>query len=341
MRKKGTFELQLRAGLFIMLAFFVVAGSSGQDVSFSQYFANPLYLNPAFAGTIGAPRVALQYRDQWQQMEGAYSSYSAAIDLPVEKLQGGLGFYLLNDAQASQALNSFQLNAAYSVGVKLNDDFYFHGGLQVGYAENTLKTNELIFADNLESNNGLPGTSAEVFTDNRFSYLDYSFGLLLYSKRFFGGLAVHHLTEPDLSFSEENLSDSKLPRKYSLHAGARLPVFRHGHLRKKFDISPQLILQKQGVSEQINYGMFATKRGLTGGAWFRQNFGVRYDAVILLVGYTTPWMQMTYTYDWTVSGLAGQSGGTSEISLAFVLNKKRQTSDLPFFTPYEERFGGR
>ncbi|WP_163715325.1 PorP/SprF family type IX secretion system membrane protein [Mangrovibacterium lignilyticum] len=340
MRKRGITGLLYIFNLTLLLWLMGTAVSYGQDVSFSQYYTNPLYLNPAFAGTIGAPRIALQYRNQWQQFDGAYTSYSAAFDAPVKKLQGGLGVYLLNDAQASQMLNSFQLNVAYSVKVRLNEDYFFHGGIQVGYAENTLKTNELVFADNMENNGGIPGSSAEVFTDPKFSYLDYSFGLLIYSKKVFGGLTIHHLTEPDLSFSEDNSYDRKLPRKYSLHAGARLPVFRHGHLHKKFDISPQLILQKQGVSEQVNYGMFATKNGFTGGAWFRQNFGIKYDAVILLVGYTTPWMQLTYSYDWTVSGLAGQTGGTSEISLAFVLNKRRDGGRLPFFVPYEERFGG-
>lgn len=340
MRKWGTNKRLLSRIVLVFLAglcFPTISG--GQDVSFSQYYSNPLYLNPAFAGTIGAPRIALQYRDQWQQFQGAYTTYAASVDLPVKKLQGGLGLYLLNDAQADQLLNSFQINAAYSVRVKLSEDYYFHGGIQVGYAENTLKTGGLVFSDNLEYNNGIPGTSAELFTDPKFSYLDYSFGLLVYSKKVFGGLAVHHLTEPDLTFSEDNAYDSKLPRKYSLHTGARIPVFRQGHLRKKFDVSPQIILQKQGVSEQVNWGMFATHRGLTGGMWFRQNFGVRYDSVVLMLGYLNSKIQVTYSYDWTVSGLAGNSGGTSEITLAFVLNKRRTPGWLPFFVPYEERFG--
>ncbi|MFV0376399.1 MAG: PorP/SprF family type IX secretion system membrane protein [Mangrovibacterium sp.] len=341
MRKQGT-KRRLLSHIYPLLVFvglMIPTIAGGQDVSFSQYYSNPLYLNPAFAGTIGAPRIALQYRDQWHQFKGAYTTYSAAADLPVKKLQGGLGLYLLNDAQANQLLNSFQLNAAYSVRVKLNYNFYLHAGFQVGYAENTLKTSELIFSDNLENNAGIPGTSGELFNDPKFSFVDYAFGLLLYSKQLFGGLAVHHLTEPDLSFSDNDNYNSKLPRKYSIHAGARIPVFRHGHLRKKFDISPQIIMQKQGVLEQLNWGLFANRSGLTGGMWFRQNFGVRYDSVILLLGYLNSKMQVTYSYDWTVSGLNGNSGGTSEITLAFVLTKHRSPGWLPFFVPYEERFG--
>ncbi len=339
MRKKGITGLVRAIMLAIGMCLSGTLHTKGQDVSFSQFYANPLYLNPAFTGSAGAPRIAMQYRDQWHQLDGAYSSYAAAADMPVKKLRGGLGLYLLNDAQANQALNSFQLTATYAVQIQLSRDYFFNGGIQFGYAENSLKTNNLIFADNLENNSGIPGTSAEVFSDNRFSYLDYGFGLIVYSKRVFGGLSVQHLTEPDLSFSDNPEYDSRLPRKYNLHAGAHLPVFRHGHLRKKFDISPQLILQKQGIYEQINYGMFATCRGLTGGAWLRQNFGLRYDSVILLAGYVNSWMQLTYSYDWTISGLAGESGGTSEISIAFILKKRSGPSWLPFFDPYEEQFG--
>jgi len=340
MRKGTRNALAIFTGLLFLFGLSPLTPSYGQDVSFSQYYANPLYLNPAFAGTIGAPRVAVQYRDQWHQFDNAYSSYTASLDLPVDKLQGGIGLYVMNDAQANNILNNFQLNAAYSVRVQINDDLFAHAGIQVGYAENSLKTGDLIFADNLESNGGIPGTSAESFDETKLSYIDYGMGLLLYSKKVFGGIAVHHLAEPDLSFSEDNPYDNKLPRKYSVHAGARLPIFRHGHLRKKFDISPQIIFQKQGISDQINYGMFATKRGLTAGAWFRQNFGARYDAMIFVIGFVNYKFQLTYSYDWTISSLAGRTGGTSEISLAFVINKRKQANRLlPFFEPYEERYG--
>ena len=46
----------------IVLAFAGLRGTA-QDALFSQYYANPLYLNPAFAGTNVCPRLAFHFRD--------------------------------------------------------------------------------------------------------------------------------------------------------------------------------------------------------------------------------------------------------------------------------------
>ncbi len=334
--KKFQFGLIFYFALFIGDAF-------AQDVSFSQFFANPLYLNPAFSGSVGIPRLALQYRNQWQGFNNAFTTYSAAFDFPVEKLQGGIGGYVLKDAQADGILNTLQVNFLYSVFVRLSENYRLHAGFQAGFNQNSLNTSRLIFADNLDPNYGNHGTSAELSSliDPNYSFVDFSTGLLMYSKQLFYGLAVHHLTEPNQSFYNGGDDVAKLYRKYTAHFGARLPVYLFGHNRKKFDISPQVIAQSQGQFKQFNYGIFATKRGLTAGAWFRQNFGLRYDAVIFIVGFMKKSWQFNYSYDFTVSGLRGDSGGTSEVSLTFLLNKADRNKILPFFNRYEEEFGVR
>jgi type IX secretion system PorP/SprF family membrane protein len=312
-----------------------------QDISFSQFYANPLYLNPAFSGSVGVPRVALQYRNQWSGFNNAFTTYSAAFDMPVQKLQGGIGGYILNDAQADGILNTLQFNLSYSVFIQLSENYRLHGALQAGFNQNSLNTDKLIFADNLDPYYGNHGSSAELatLTDPNYSFVDFSSGVLMYSKRLFYGIAVHHLTEPNQSFYSGNEDVAKLDRKYTAHFGARLPVYLYGHNRKKFDISPQLIVQSQGQFRQFNYGIFATKYGLTAGTWFRQNFGFRYDAVIFMVGFMKKSWQFNYSYDFTISGLRADSGGTSEVSLTFLLNTSAKSKFLPFFNQYEEEFG--
>ena len=74
---------------FISLVF-AVFELRGQDPHFTQYYANPLYLNPAFAGSDICPRFSMNYRNQFPNF-GAYQTYSASYDQYVDAVKGGLG----------------------------------------------------------------------------------------------------------------------------------------------------------------------------------------------------------------------------------------------------------
>ena len=65
--------------------------SQGQDPHFSQYYANPLYLNPAMAGTQVCPRLIFNYRNQWPSISGTYVTYNASYDQHIDAISGGLG----------------------------------------------------------------------------------------------------------------------------------------------------------------------------------------------------------------------------------------------------------
>ena len=53
--------------------------SQGQDPQFTQFYANPLYLNPAFAGTSIQSRLVVATRIQWASIPGAFQTYSASF----------------------------------------------------------------------------------------------------------------------------------------------------------------------------------------------------------------------------------------------------------------------
>ena len=306
--------------------------SLGQDVTFSQFYSNPLYLNPAFSGSVQAPRISMQYRNQWPKFNNAYTSYSVAFDMPVDKLRGGVGILLMNDAQSSNIINSTQAELMYSTFVQLSDKFRLYGGIQAGFHQNSIKWDKLVFPDNLDPNFGKHGVTAEQpISDPTYEYFDVSTGLLVFNERLFFGAAAHHLNEPKKSFYSGQRDYSILYRKYTLHFGTRIPVFIYGHLRKKFDLSPQIILQQQGPFRQFNYGLLGNRKGISAGVWLRQNFTMKYDALIFLVGFIKKNWQFVYSYDWTISGLGGATGGSSEVSLSFLLKDPGKVSSIPFY----------
>ena len=308
-----------------------------QDTGFSQFYSNPLYLNPAFAGTLGVPRVNFHYRDQWQAFQNAFTTYSASFDLPVEKLHGGLGFNFLNDAKSNGLLNSFQADLIYSSFIRLSSNYTLSGSIEAGFHQNSINWNGLIFPDNVDPYFGKHGITAETpISDPNYQFVDFATGVLVYGNKMFAGFAVHHLTRPAQSYYEGQDVGDVLNRKYALHFGIRVPVFIFGHWRKKFDVSPQLIAIRQGQFTQFNYGMLANLHGFTAGMWFRQDLTFNYDSFIFLVGYMRKRWHFTYSYDFTVSGLGGHSGGTNEFSLGFLLKDLLKETAFPFYRPYED-----
>src|SRR4051812_14773105 len=91
----------------LILIFVGLSGTAlAQDPEFTQFYANPLYLNPAFAGSTRCPRIALNYRNQWPALSGTYVTYSASYDQYVDALGGGIGLLVLNDKAGEGTLST-------------------------------------------------------------------------------------------------------------------------------------------------------------------------------------------------------------------------------------------
>ena len=84
-----------------------------QDPAFTQFFSNPVYLNPALAGSSGCPRVALNYRNEWPQLTGNYVTYSAAFDTYAKGISGGIGLIAMHDQQGQGTITTSMLGGIY------------------------------------------------------------------------------------------------------------------------------------------------------------------------------------------------------------------------------------
>src|SRR6185369_3953361 len=103
--------MQMRKSIFFTAALLFSVMVKAQDPHFSQFFASPLTLNPAFTGKFdGSWRLAANHRDQWPSIPKAYVTTSASLDFAILKdrlPQGdvfGIGFSGLSDQSADAAL---------------------------------------------------------------------------------------------------------------------------------------------------------------------------------------------------------------------------------------------
>ena len=115
-----------------MVIFFFILGISsarGQDPHFSQFYANPLYLNPAFAGVKQCPKVNVNYRNQYPTL-GVYQTYSVSFDQFVDALNGGVGVLIVQDEAANGALSLTEASLIYSYHLAVSRKFSILFGAQ-------------------------------------------------------------------------------------------------------------------------------------------------------------------------------------------------------------------
>ncbi|MEN9346762.1 MAG: hypothetical protein RLZZ77_273 [Bacteroidota bacterium] len=288
--------------------------AQAQDPEFTQFYANPLYLNPAFAGTARCPRAVINYRNQWPSLSGTFVTTSASYDQHVETIQGGLGIMFLNDRAAQSTLTTNAISGIYSYQQPISRKFSVKAGLQATYFQKSLDWSKLTFGDMIDARKGFIYETNDVARGNgKVNNIDFSAGLLGFSEKVFGGIAVHHLNEPNESLI---VGTSRLPMKFTAHAGAVIPIQKKRR-DAQASLSPNVLYRRQGEFQQLNLGMYVNKGPIVAGVWFRGLlFGQTYrDSFITTIGIQTDVLRFGYSYDVTISQLTPSTGGSHEISL--------------------------
>jgi len=317
--------------LFIANCQLPTANCFSQDPQFSQFYAAPLYLNPAFAGTASQSRIILNYRDQWPSITGSYVTYSGSFDHNLDIYNSGVGILFTTDKSGSGSLVSTDINLLYSYKIYLSKEIIFKPGLQFGYTFRDINYNELKFSSSFE-NDGSTGSYINQYAEaTKVNYADISTGFLLYSKHFWLGAAAHHLNTPNQSLLK---AESTLPIKTSVHAGANIPI---KNTNRPSTISPVILYKAQGKFDQLDVGgYFHYDPVMFGVVWYRglpfKHYKKGYpnhDAVVLLLGFKYEHFIMGYSYDITISKLAPSTGGSHELSLSYEFDPRRDKTRRP------------
>jgi type IX secretion system PorP/SprF family membrane protein len=313
----------------ILLPFLLVSvffsDVKAQDPQFTQFYANPMYLNPAFAGTARCPRICMNYRNQWPNISGpTYVTYSGGFDMHVDALAGGMGALVTTDDQGNGTLKTTNFSLLYSYHAPVTREFSLKFGIQATYLQKTLDKTKLNFGDMIDARRGFVWNTQEVVPSQSKKNVDFSAGILGYSKFYFFGVAAHHINQPD----EGLLGSSKLPAKFTFHGGGLIPIGGRG--TDQF-LSPGILFQAQQKFQQLNLGLQYVKGPFVAGLWYRNS-----DAVIAVVGVQNNNFKFGYSYDVTISKLAGNTAGSHEISLQIQFEckpkkRKYRTISCPSF----------
>ncbi len=285
-----------------------------QDPTFTQFYANPLYLNPAFAGSNKCPRISMNYRNEWPNLSGNYVTYSASYDKYIKNIKGGLGLLATYDQQGRGTINTSMLGLIYSYHLKVNRKFTLLFGARAAYYQKSLDVSKLTFGDMIDPRKGFVLNTGDVLQNASRQFFNASLGVLGFSKNFYAGLALFHLNEPNESMITNGTSPQKM--RITAHAGAIITLVKGARGVKSTSLMPNIIFQYQQGFMEMNIGTYVKHGNLTFGAWFRNR-----DAFILSLGIQTKSFRVGYSYDITVSKLNnGTSYGSHEVSMGFNLS---------------------
>lgn len=312
--------------ILTIVLLFMVLFSQAQDPEFSQYYAAPLYLNPAFSGTGSDHRLIANHRNQWPTISNGFVTYAFSYDYNFSDLNSGLGLLLVTDRAGTANLRSTTINFQYSYKLNLNDKWMLSSGLNFGVGFRNIDFNKLVFGDQLTFDvDGNAPTDDPVFSNIRSTtYFDFGAGMLAYNRKFWLGFSVMHLNRPNRSLLNE---DAQIPVKATFHGGVRIPLY-HGPFKKErvAAIAPSFVYRQQGQFDQLDLGAYFLYEPVVVGLWYRgipikQNVkdNISQDAVVVIIGFQLTKIELSYSYDLTVSELGPIAGGAHEIALKYKL----------------------
>lgn len=322
----------------LYIALFLGLGSSvqAQNMNFSQYMSNPLYLNPASAGHFyGDYRVTTAYHRQWENLGFPFQTFAVSGDMPIlnKKLKDqilALGVNIIGD-QAGTSVYS-QLGANGNIAFTLPIDNYKRHllslGLQAGIYQRSFSTAGLNWGNQWTTigfDQSMP-TGEGLFDESKLTF-DLGAGMKYYHANRSGSVKLHlgvagfHLNQANTSFYFEEETAQNI--KMVINGGAD---FRDDKYNMVY--SPSFMYQRIGFEYMAIYGidirvMLKNPSRYTGnvrqtsfaiGLYNRWN-----DAVIPMVKIATNGFELGMSYDVSIGNITriNDGFGGPEITLSY------------------------
>lgn len=256
--------MQLRHLFYSIILLNCIGHLNAQDIHFSQYYESPTLFNAASSGAGNNDfRLAVNYRNQWQNIMAPYKTIGLAFDSRINKRNKrkdnradnyfGYGLNMFNDKAGLSNLTTNQLEGNLAYHIYLNTKHSLSAGVKIGFYQRIINTSNLKWDAQFNGktyDSSLPNQENNVFQS--FMRFDIGAGLLYRyhnrstGDRFETGISMTHLTQPQNSFYASGIP---LENKYQMHANYSRKIASSVFLR------PNVLYIQQGKQSEINCGL--------------------------------------------------------------------------------------
>ncbi len=306
--------------LMLFVLVILTGKAQTQDVTLSQFMANPLFTNPALAGFNLGPRASIAYRNQWPSLKADFVSYTASYDQNVEFLNSGFGASFLSTKIGGDALTTAVMSGYYAYQFQTSKHLRLSIGLRGSYFQKQLNWNLVNSSTDYDTIKALIGVGSGEPTTTINDY-DIAIGAAFeYKENLFGGLSLEHINTPNVSFySSDTLN---LGMKVSFFAGGNIDIRKktvRGTHYTPIIISPSIYFQARTGFQQVSMGSMLSRGMFFTGAWYRKDFNNE-GALVALLGANYKQFSIGYSFDYSISTATNFDGGAHEITVSFQVN---------------------
>lgn len=313
-----------------------------QDPTFSQFFNQRTYLNPATVGMDGGITLNATYRNQWNQVPGKFESKYLALEAQ-SCIGAAFGLNLMHDTEGDGLLNT--LMTGFDFAYIPDKEGRFRIGLGTYWYQKWIDWDALIFSDQIDAKDGILDASvsqAQRFYDVKPSGVGFKAGFVYThvpqkkgGTTFSVGGGVTHLGSIRLKGGtrEGFYEGNKIPLRVSVHGELIKSYKRYtGPTGYLITIIPQFKYERQGQLNVTNIGLTGHYNSFSLGAFYQNTFPWgnlgNTDAMSFYFGFTKSinknvLAEFGLSYDsnnvpeFGRSNLGGYTGGVMELSVKF------------------------
>ena len=282
--------------------FFTVFIHGQQDILLTNFSANSLFLNPAYAGSNGYKQgsVFFNYRDQWMGLDGSPKTMMVGGENNLFNDRVGLGGSISRESIGIDTRIDLLTNSAYRLKFE-NDNEYLSFGLRVGFH---------LFSSDFGLVNYSGGQDLVYDGQNdQFSVLTVGTGIYYTNRNSYVGFSI-----PAIAAISQSNNEYK-SRHFYLHAGSKLYFNDHNDLA----LEPTVLL-KYEFAAPIQYSVGAK-------FWLLQQFGIgalyRSEDGIAVSSHLeiNRSLDLGVSYDFNTSELSQDNVGSVEVFVGYRINR--------------------
>ena len=283
-----------------------ISGKS-QDIGFSQFIYNPIYLNPASCGIERGLRTSVNYHREMALSSSKFETIGVSFDQSLHDLDikglGGTGFFVMKTQEGDGRLNTIALGIPLTARVELSEFWVMQAGIAPVVYEKFIDWDKLVFGDQIDPYYGISLPTAQTgFSDarNNIHFFDFHAGLWARYETdpsnqanadnnvFDFGISAQHLPEPNQSFFFQK---SLLPTRYICMARYSKNLSNNQFISSK--LQPFLLYERQSSMQDWVIGANYIYNGLNVGAYIRkqQNSLMKVTEVIFMGGIEFPFSE--------------------------------------------------